>query len=196
MSKYYKTREDWLAAAVDLLMPTFKRHGYTIPEQVKVTCGWPGGRSIFKTIGQCWPAESSTGKFHEIFISPMLDDVIGPRGVLATLVHELCHAVVGCKEGHKGKFPPCAKALGLAGKMTSTEAGPELLKELETLASKLGPYPHKKLIPAKGIKKQTTRLIKVACPQCDYIARVTRTHLDEKGPPICPECSVPFEEAA
>jgi hypothetical protein len=192
--KTYTTREDWLAAAVTLLTSLFERNGYAVPKGVKVTCGWPGCGSIFKRIGECWPAESSEGMFHELFISPRLDDVIGEQGVLATLVHEMVHATVGCKAGHKGPFRKCATALGLEGKMTETIAGAELCKELEIISSKLGPYSHKRLIPIKGVKKQTTRLLKVQCPTCDYVARVTRTHLSEKGAPICPICAVQFEE--
>jgi hypothetical protein len=187
----YKVREDWLFAAVHQLKPLFKRAGFAVPDGVKVACGWPGGASIFKTIGQCWTAEASEGQYHEIFISPVLADV---SRVLSTLVHEIVHATAG--HGHKGPFKKCATALGLIGKMTNTEAGPVLLKSLELVASTLGPYPHRKLVPSKGAKKQTTRLIKVACPECDYVARVTRVHLDEKGPPICPACKISFEEAA
>lgn len=190
----HKTREDWLAAAVVELTKLFKRHGYDVPKGVKVTCGWPGGGSIHKRIGECWPAESSAGKFHELFISPILDDVTGECGVLSTLVHEMVHAVVGCKHGHKAPFKVCATNMGLEGKMTATNAGKELQQTLATLASRLGAYPHKRLVPTKRTTKQTTRLLKVVCPGCDYVARVTRTHLDEKGPPICPLCNLQFEE--
>lgn len=36
-------------------------------------------------------------------------------------------------------------------------------------------------------KKQTTRLMKVLCADCGYVARVSRKWLDEVGPPHCPD---------
>jgi hypothetical protein len=41
-------------------------------------------------------------------------------------------------------------------------------------------------------KKQTARLLKAQCPECDYIVRVTRKHLAEKGAPVCPIHRVQF----
>jgi hypothetical protein len=41
----YKICEDWLFAAVHQFRLLFKRHGYDMPDSVKVTCGWPGGKS-------------------------------------------------------------------------------------------------------------------------------------------------------
>jgi hypothetical protein len=89
------------------------------------------------------------------------------------------------------------KAVGLEGKARATVAGNELLAKLKPIVKTLGPYPHKALdLGARPEKKQTTRLLKVECPTCGYIARVTRTTIDEKGLPICPVDNVPFEEAA
>lgn len=42
-------------------------------------------------------------------------------------------------------------------------------------------------------KRQSTRMRKVYCPDCKYVARVTRTWLDAKGAPICPCSMVPME---
>lgn len=36
------------------------------------------------------------------------------------------------------------------------------------------------------LKKQIGRLIKVACPDCVYLVRVTRMWLSQAGPPTCP----------
>lgn len=40
--------------------------------------------------------------------------------------------------------------------------------------------------PDDAPAKQTTRLIKVACPTCAYPARVTRVWIERLGPPSCP----------
>src|SRR5688572_3108510 len=98
----YETREEWLVAAVDAMRPLFKAHEYTIPA-LRVTCGWPSSRALSKKkrcLGECWAKEASTDKKPQIFISPYLDEAVSDTGVLATLVHEVVHAVVGNKEGH------------------------------------------------------------------------------------------------
>lgn len=37
-----------------------------------------------------------------------------------------------------------------------------------------------------------TRMLKAECMACGYVARVTRTHLERVGPPICPCNSQPM----
>lgn len=191
----YKTREEWLNAAIKELRKLFKQAGYVIPKKIRVSCGWPKG-NIKKTLGECWSKESSRDKTFEIFISPSIDKPITKTGILATLIHELVHAVVGIKQGHKAVFKHCAIKVGLAGRMAATIAGKELLVEIKQIARCLGSYPHAALKPGSNpmIKKQGTRLIKVGCPKCDYIARVTRIHLDDKGAPFCPVHKVQFKE--
>lgn len=189
MSKTTKhaTREGWLIAATDLCRPHFEGAGYTVPKTVHVTCGWPsrgGEGSRKRTIGQCWPEQASEDKACQIFISPTLKDLVD---VLATHVHELVHAVVGCKNKHNKVFKKCALAVGLEGKMTATHAGEALNKQIADWGIKLGDYPHPMLKPGFRLgPKQTTRLIKCECAECGYNVRVTRKWLDEAGAPLCP----------
>ncbi|MEV0267753.1 hypothetical protein AB0H43_03175 [Hamadaea sp. NPDC050747] len=182
----FATREEWLIAAVDAMRPMFAEQGAEIPA-VRVSVGWPGGRGKKNAvIGQCWASAASADKVAQVFISPVLDDA---GAVLATLAHELVHAVDDCKSGHKGNFARLAKGIGLAGKMTATVAGEELKPKLAEIAAGLGAYPHAKLLsfPAgKGEKTQTTRMIKCSCADCGYTARTTKKWLDEVGAPICP----------
>jgi hypothetical protein len=89
--------------------------------------------------------------------------------------------------------------------MRSTTAGPALSDRLVALTTELGVYPHAAIdldaghrAPVKGSSigrgprvadqppTQIGRLIKVACPECEYPARVTRVWLTRLGPPICP----------
>jgi hypothetical protein len=175
----HATREDWLAAAVDLLRPLFEEAGYPIPQVVKVACGWPGGGSIHKRIGECWNAESSAGKWHEIFISPRLAQVLDSDGVLATLVHELAHAAVGTAAGHKGPFKLAVTALGLEGKATETHASADLIVKLDAIAGKLGEYPHAVLTPTAPKKSDKCRFLKMECDTCGCVIRTTRKWIDE-----------------
>lgn len=183
-----ETREQWLLDAVKLMIPLFKQHGYKVPP-VRVACGWPSSRALSvkkRVLGECWAAEAAKDKVSQIFISPYLNDVNDPCGVLPTLVHEVVHAVVGNKEKHNKVFGKCARAVGLEGKLTATNAGKVLLGHCKEWATKLGEYPHAKLDSLKSPrKKQTTRLVKAEC-ECGYNVRVTRKWLEEVGAPICP----------
>lgn len=177
-------REQWLdEAAARLAGELFEQ--YDAPE-VRVSCGWPSkaATSVSKRrIGECWDSKASADGLHQIFISPTLDKA---EDVLDVLVHELIHAIVGVKEGHRSAFRAVAVKVGLTGKMTATKAGPVLSAGLADLARELGDYPHAKLNPAKsGIKKQKGRLLKASCPECDYTVRVTKSWAD-LGMPICP----------
>lgn len=182
------TREEWLNRAVNALRPVFYDAGISIRAKVKVSCGWPcrsalrGPVTGKRAIGQCFPASASAEGYNEIFISPVLDNAIG---VLEVLVHELVHAADDCANGHRGPFARMARAVGLEGKLTATHAGPELLAALKAL--NLPPYPHSTVdVSRAGLPKQSTRLIKVACGECGYPARVTRLWLTEAGAPVCP----------
>ncbi len=184
------TREEWLEKATDLLEPLFKRAGVkALP--VRVSVGFPiiGARPSSKMrIGECWGSNATADKKPAIFIHPMCADAFD---VLSTLAHELIHAYVGVKEGHKGEFKRVALAIGFLPPMRSTPCGDDLKEELEKVAKKLGPYPHAKLIPSAR-KKAGTRLLKAECPECGYIVRVTRTWLENAGGPICPLDKVAF----
>ena len=187
--KTIQTREAWLLQAIDLSKPLFESFNYKVPK-IHVTCGWPSSRGLSakkRAIGECWAASASKDGISQIFISPYLDEVDTEQGVLATLVHEIVHAVVGIKEKHNKVFGKCARAVGLEGKLTSTVAGKVLLARFEAWLTKLGTYPHSKLDSCKSpTKKQTTRLIKAECIVCGYNVRVTRKWLEKVGAPICP----------
>lgn len=180
------TREAWLAKASAKLERRIKSAGYAMPEKVRYTCGFPskGGLARKKqTIGQCWDKGCSKDDTFEISVSPTQAD---SSRVLDILLHEMIHAAVGLKCGHKGDFKKCATACGLAGKMTATGAGPELAADLAKLAEQLGPYPHAKLEGRlnSGPKKQGTRMLKMECEDCGYVARTTKKWV-ETGLPTC-----------
>lgn len=186
-------REQWLEAAVAKLAPSFEAIGSKVPADVRVSVGWPGGRGKKNTvIGQCWSSKAAKDGSRHIFISPVLED---PAIVLATLVHELVHAVDDCESGHKGGFAKMARRLGLEGKLTATVAGPALAEDLALIARKLGDYPHAALVPVMAGGKQTTRMLKVECKTTGYKVRMTRSWIDQLGTPKCPCCGKEMEEA-
>jgi len=189
MPETIDTREGWLEDAVMRLRPDFVRAQCPLPAAVKVSVGFPsvhatGQRLV--ALGQCWDATASADNVAQVFITPLLDN---PVDVLAVLVHELVHAAIGCEHGHKAPFKRAAVAMGLEGKMTQTTAGPRLTVRLHALSAALGEFPHAKLTPGVGgVKKQTTRMIRVTCTPCEYLCRLTRKMLTEHGAPICPSC--------
>lgn len=192
-----KLREQWLNWMVKELKPWFSACGnFQIPEALRVTCGWPsrGGLGTKKrTIGECWSAETSGDQHFEIFISPALEDALE---VGATLVHEIVHTIAGTQAKHKGPFKRIALALGLEGKMTSTNANEELLGELQRIAQVLGSYPHAKLTPTCAKRKEGTRLLLFVsvCAECSgYKIRTTKKWLEAYGAPLCPH-GILFEE--
>lgn len=178
-------RETWLRDAIVLMTPLFEGLDYEVPA-IRVACGWPhrGGTAAQKRcIGECWPNEAASDGVSQIFISPYLSDV---TEVLATLVHEVVHAVVGCAAKHGKVFRKAALAVGLEGKMTATHAGEELRAKISEWHTKLGPYSHATLDLTKSpTKKQSTRMIKCECAECGYVCRTTKKWL-EVGPPHCP----------
>jgi hypothetical protein len=117
-----------------------------------------------------------------------------PLDVFATLMHELCHVVAGLEAKHSKGFARVARAIGLTGKMSATTLNEETaawaLRKIETL----GEYPHGSLSgrsdPTK--KKQSTRMHKASCPECDYTFRIAKSHA-AMGLPLCPVCGVQIE---
>lgn len=186
----YETREQWLEAAVALMVELFEAKNYTVPP-VRVACGWPSSRGLSakkRCLGECWSKDASADKVAQIFISPYLDKPMDPYGVLPTLLHEVVHAVVGHEAKHGKIFGKCARAVHLEGKLTSTYAGEDLLGHCEGWMEELGGYPHAKLDSLKRpTKKQTTRMVKCECAECGYVARTSKKWLDEVGAPWCPK---------
>jgi hypothetical protein len=185
-------RETYHIEAIALITPIFERAGYTVPTNIRVTCGLPFKAKVnatgqSKTIGQCWSPEASADAHIEIIISMTIADA---PTVLATLVHEMVHAVVGNAAGHKAPFKACAIAVGLEGKMTATHAGAALTQELETISATLGEYDHAVLNLGRA-KKQSTRMVKATCEasDCGMVFRTSQKWIDHADGlldfPIC-----------
>ena len=178
-------REAWLTALTQRLRSRFAEVSAELPAEVRLSCGWPSKgatASRNRRIGECWSQTCSADGTREVFISPTLSD---PVEVGAVVVHELVHAAGHM--GHGAGFGKVARALGLEGRMTATVAGERLTTELTAITSELGPYPHATLTPGENERKQSTRLLKVQCPdeECGYTVRVTAKWL-ELGYPVCP----------
>jgi hypothetical protein len=185
----YKTREDWLLAAVEQVRPIFALKRHQIPLDCQVSCGFASTGTRSHHIGQCWSKCSTSNEKNQIFISPTLDE---PVEVLDTLVHELVHAVDDCQHKHGKEFKKIALSLGMVGPMRSAEAGPELKAKLVEIAKILGPYPHGKLkvTHRKVISRSRPR---AKCPDCGFQVPMLKRFL-AYGAPICPKDKVEMEQ--
>lgn len=191
-------REAWLADASRLLGEWLTEAGEDVPA-MHISVGFPGGRSNrLRTVGQCWHTDASADGVNQIYISPIRGED-ETRNVLGTLLHEMIHAVDNCESGHRGNFARIAKGLGFVAKLTSADNRTDELNErLDGLIERLGQFPHSALTSgARGSeepKKQSTRMIKLVCPDDGYNVRTTRKWI-ETGLPSCP-CGADLEEAS
>jgi hypothetical protein len=193
----YFERETWLAAAAVLLQhEVFPAAGIDASawenRRYRVGCGFPigyrGSKNAARTgivLGQAFdPAVSADGTY-EVFINPLIDN---PEAVIGVLAHELVHVWVGIQCGHRGDFVRVAREIGLVGPAPCTVPGEALSATIREIAATLGAYPHASIDPSLR-KKQGTRLLKLECEECGWVARVSlaqgrRIHANAP----CPVC--------
>lgn len=176
-------REEWLDSACKRMKPWVDACASSGEFELPlVSVGWPKGhRGRGHAIGQCWDKKQSGDQTRaHIFIAP---DQVDPEEVLATLLHELVHASVGTACGHRNAFRKVAIELGFEPPMRSTPVGEDLKKLLAAVAQQVGEYPHPGLVSVKV--KVGSRLLKVYCPSCGCIARMTRKWIEQVGTPHC-----------
>ena len=173
----FNTREEWLNAFTDCCRPIFRDHDLPLPDEVRVSVGWPSAGARSKAIGECWTFEASEDGHFEIFISPALQG--DTARVADVLTHELIHVAVGIDAKHGAPFRKAMKQLGLIGKATATVAGPEWHEWAGPILEHLGPMPGAKLgkMTSSAKPKQTTRMLKLTCNNCEFTCRTTSKHI-------------------
>jgi hypothetical protein len=181
-------REDWLTAAVNELRPFFDTVGKPLPQNVRVTCGFPSNAKRSGAIGECWADTASADKTFEVLISPTLDD---PLHVFDVLVHELCHSTAGAMN-HGINFQKAAALMHLVPSLgpkgwKATGRGVQFEPTYGAIIDSLGPYPHAALT-MNSKKVQGTRMLKAVCPSCGYTVRLTQKWA-ALGLPSCPQDS-------
>ena len=177
-------REQWLTRLVQELEKTLFV-GREMPP-FRITCGFPskGGTATAKrVIGQNFAPEASADETNEIIMTITIADEMKIAGVVA---HEMVHAIIGNDKGHGKEFKALATEIGLEGKMTATTEGEAFKQTVQPILNKLGKYPHAELNAAVGKKTQGTRMIKMSCEECGYIARTSQKWIDEVGALHCP----------
>lgn len=162
-------RETWLNEMAARMAPRYAELGHPLPP-FRVSIGFPGGGSATSAAGECWSKHASGDDHFEIFINPIRDDSVLIAG---TLAHELAHAAVGFKHGHKGDFAKVMAALGFGRPFTSSEAGMTDASRawLQSHVDAVGELPHKAIIvPRNGgspVKRGTGGVDVQKAPQAD-----------------------------
>lgn len=176
------SRDNWLAGIANAMTSWFDELGFPTPA-FEVRTGFPSSGRRSSNVTESWSDDN--GDSYIIFVRPDCSDEML---VAAGLAFQLCRISVGRKDSHGHLFRHLATSIGLKG--TKTESPPGLLfKEIaKPLIAKSGPLPGPAIAPKlkNAGTRQTTRLLKVSCKNCGYVARVSRKWLDEVGPPKCP----------
>lgn len=180
-------REAWLQRAARSMAKSWKKLGVEVPADVAVTCGFPGGGSPNKRIGECWPRQRSTRGVNEVMINPILDQ---PLTVLDVLGHELLHAVDDCKSKHGKGFSKNSRAVGYSGGKHSSAETKAAKAALVALAKVLGPYPHGEVIIVKKQQKESAGLHKFQCAvagegEAADVLYSTAKMVEVHGIPVC-----------
>jgi len=191
-------RETYLNTMIDKAVPLFDKNGFMLSEirdKLKVSCSFIKGvrGSKNKTVGVHYNPVLSKNGFHEMMIEPSIDDSIEAVGIL---IHELTHAIQRHMFGdtvkaHGKEFKKIATAVGLTGKMTATVVSDDLKATIQTWIDEIGKYPHSSLNLSER-KKQSTRMIKLFCDN-GFIARASRTAIENYGVPYCACCNEPMQ---
>lgn len=142
-------RETWLNRLAALMAPKFAELGHQVPH-FRVSIGFTAGGRTSNANGECWHSSVSADKAFEILITP---DQHEPMMVANILFHELTHAAVGFKHGHKGEFAKVVAAAGLQRPFTATTPGPVFMEWVQPLIDSLGPLPHAPLMFRRGLAK-------------------------------------------
>lgn len=178
----FKTREEWMNHIANEMRPMFDRVNARMPDRVRLSMSLCRGK---KAVGQCFDAECSTDHTYEILVRL---DQADPLEVAAIIAHELIHAAIGVEQKHGPEFKRVALDLGLEGRMSQTRPGDRFKGNIEAILIEAGDFPHARLDwegKRTGPKKQTSRMRKVECKGCGYVARVASKWL-ELGAPHCP----------
>ncbi len=189
----YKTREEWLTEAKNLLQDRIFRV-WDLPEGIKISCG-PCPK---KAIGVCFNKKCSENGNIEIFISPKISEELR---VLDVLIHELIHAYLGLDKKHNSQFAKIAREVGLLEPWKATTASGELNEELKLILPNLGKYPHSKLKSLKKeVKEEETKEQKAKMYLCSGSQEklheewkcLVKKKFFEIAEPICPICGNPM----
>lgn len=157
--------------------------GFPLPP-IEARTGFSSSGRRTRNIAESWSQDG--GKSFVIFVRPDHNDEFE---VAAAIAHQMCRISVWDKDDHGFLFRHLAVSIGLRGRKSESPPG-NLFRELVgPVLEQTGAMPSQAIEHADVAQKtrQTTRMVKVTCADCGYIARVSRKWLNEVGPPLCPQ---------
>ena len=177
------SREQWLREVATGMQGWFDDLGFPLPP-FEVRTGFPSSGQRSPNITESWTQDD--GASYVIFVRPDRQDGID---VAAALAFQLCRVATGDRDSHGHLFRHLAISIGLRGTKTESPPGALFNELAEPVLKSAGALPGPSITPTDGERqaRQTTRLVKVTCLGCGYVARVSRKWLDQVGPPLCPE---------
>ena len=178
-----KARDVWLNEVADSMKSWFVDLGFPLPA-FSIKTGFPSAGMRSPNITDSWIQEDDGS--YAIFVRPDRADAAEVAGALA---FQLCRIAAGERDVHGYLFRHLAISIGLRGAKTETTPGTLFKEMIKPTLKEVGPLSSPGIFPTNKDKKtkQTTRLLKVSCRECGYVARVSRKWLDAVGPPHCPD---------
>lgn len=171
-------REHWLTEMANRIESIFV--GFDVAPY-RISCSWPVG-GWNKILGQCFGAKHSVAGYHELFISPTVDDSLAVAG---TICHEMAHIVAGVHHNHGSRFVEVCDHAGITkGKAPYRVPGTSLNARLAKWIIEVGKYPHDRIVPATRARVVVPSMVKLQCP-CGCLATMPIKWLNRAGPPTC-----------
>ena len=136
----------------------------------EVRTGFPGAGMRSSKITESWSQDSD--KSYVIFVRPDRDDAVE---VAAALAFQLCRIAVGHRDEHGHLFRHLAISIGLRGTQVEGPPGALFTELAAPILKSAGPLPSPEIALTEKPKStaQTTRLLRVSCTECGYVARVS-----------------------
>lgn len=178
----YKTREEWLRAAVDLINRDIYGGEMDIVEY-QISPALLGKTKLGETV---MPYQGENVGLDDFFPPTIhVDEKIKGTGMLiAVIAHEMIHAFKDIKK-HGKAFGAVAGPVGFEKPYAKLSTNEDLTAKCKEIAHKLGPYPGVPVKPAEKEKKPKTFSGKIFCPECGYELRVKEKAFKKYGLPTC-----------
>ena len=187
------TREQYLCMLLRSLIEIMANSCPWSAIRILISVGFPRQGIKGRSNGDVWdPRATQDGSYH-LFVRP---DLINPYEVAVVILQQLVEIAAGTPSGER--FKQTAALVGLASKGRELVPNPRLADQLRTIIAGLPPYPHSALDSKFTIeepRKQTTRMIKMVCPVCQWPVRTAQTHLSEGKTLRCVKDDAVFEVA-
>jgi hypothetical protein len=131
-----------------------------------------------KAVGLCYAVGySPNGSVRRIEIDREEGDTLKALEIVA---HEVSHAILSEGVGHKGDFVKAVFGVFKLGSIpTATSVTMEFAEIVESWVKKAGSYPYIKFID--GRKKQTTRMVKLYCPDVECAGATNKSVQQGQG---------------